>query len=103
MRFEVPPAALGDMAVGSGATASFASVPALSGTLSIASADAAFLVDGLAASMAWDLLATADEITGPGNAAKWEAAGRRFFKIVDDGVTKKLYGCRGGGFTLMFR
>jgi len=103
VRFDVVPTTLGDITLGSDATASFASAPELSGTLTIASNGASFLVDNLATTMAWDLLATADEIVGPENATKWESAGRCRFKIEEDASGKKLYGCRGGGFSLIVR
>jgi len=103
VRFDVVPTTLSDITLGSDATASFASAPELSGTLTIASNGASFLVDNLATTMAWDLLATADEIVGPENATKWESAGRCRFKIEEDASGKKLYGCRGGGFSLIVR
>ena len=103
VRFDVVPTTLSDVTLGSDATASFASAPELSGTLTIASNGASVIVDNLAATMAWDLLATANEIVGPDNATKWESASRCRFKIEEDASGKKLYGCRGGGFSLIVR
>lgn len=83
---------LGDLAVGGGATASFAAPPVFSGTLTIPASDAQFLVDGLADTMRWDLVATASDIAGPGGETSWcTATGSRKFRIVAEGGVKRLY------------
>ena len=103
VRFDVGPA-LGDMTISNGATASFTAAPTLSGTLTIASTDADFRVDGLAETAAWGLLATAADIVGPNNEEKWKTAnGMRRFKIVAEGTGKSLYGAKASGFTMIVR
>ena len=103
VRFDVGPT-LGDLAVSDGATASFAAVPTLSGSLTIASTEANFFVDGVAETMNWALLATAAEIVGPNNETKWKtASGKRRFKIVSEGSGKVLYGAQASGFALIVR
>ena len=103
VRFGVDPT-LGDMTVNGGATASFATAPTLSGTLTIASNEAGILVDGLAETTAWEPVATAADIVGPNNETKWNSAsGMRRFKIVEDGAGKKLYGAKASGFSIIIR
>ena len=85
-------------------TVRFAAAPALSGSLTIASTDAKFCVDGAAETMAWELLATAADIVGPNDETKWRAAnGMRRFKIVSEGTVKALYGATASGFTAVLR
>ena len=104
VRFGVDPTTLGDMTVNGGATASFATAPTLSGTLTIASNEAGILVDGLAETTAWEPVATAADIVGPNNETKWNSAsGMRRFKIVEDGAGKKLYGAKASGFSIIIR
>ena len=103
VRFDVGPT-LGDLAVSDGATASFAAVPTLSGSLTIASTDANFFVDGVAETMDWELLATAAEIVGPNGETKWKSTtGMRRFKVVSGGTDKALYGAKSSGFTVIVR
>jgi hypothetical protein len=104
VRFDVVPTTLIDMTVGDGATASFSSAPELSGTLTISSTAADFCVDGLAETMAWQQIATAADIVGPGGATKWDSTvGKCRFKIVSDGTGKALYGSKAGGFAIIVR
>ena len=94
---------MGSMTVADGAVASFAAVPTFSGTLALASAGSDFLVDGHAAAMEWELLATASDIVGPDGAMKWNAGNQRRFKIEEEGGAMKLFGSRGGSFVIIFR
>ena len=103
VRFDVGPA-LGDMTISNGATASFAAAPTLSGSLTIASTDANFCVDGVADTAAWELLATAADIVGPNSETKWKTAnGMRRFKIVSEVAGKVLYGAKASGFAVIVR
>lgn len=90
--------------VANAGTVRFAAAPTLSGTLTIASTDADFRVDGLAETAAWGLLATAADIVGPNNEEKWKTAnGMRRFKIVAEGTGKSLYGAKASGFAVIVR
>ena len=94
---------IGSVAVADGATVSFASVPTFSGTLTLASTGAGFLVDDHATSLEWDLIATAADIVGPDGAVKWKADNQRRFKVESEGGVKKLYGARGGSCIIIVR
>lgn len=104
VRFDVVPTTLRDVSVGDGATASFATAPALAGSLTIASKGANFRVDGLVETMAWVPIATAADIVGPDGETKWNSANEmRRFKIVADGAGKTLYGAKSSGFTVFVK
>lgn len=85
-------------------TVRFAAAPTLSGALTIASTDANFCVDGVAATAAWEPLAAAADIVGPDSETKWKTAdGMRRFKIVSEVAGKVLYGAQASGFTVILR
>ena len=91
---------LRDLTVGAGATASFAAVPTLSGTLTISSTDAKFALDSTPEN-GWYLIATAADIATPNGVTAWRGAdGRQAFKVVTDGAGTHLYGNMSKG-TLM--
>lgn len=94
---------LRDLTVGAGATASFAAVPTLSGTLTIASTDAKFALDSTPEN-GWYLIATAADIATPNGATAWRGAdGRQAFKVVTDGAGTHLYGNMSKGTLMIFR
>ena len=94
---------LRDLTVGVGATASFAAVPTLSGTLTIASTDAKFALDSTPEN-GWYLIATAADIATPNGATAWRGAdGRQAFKVVTDGAGTHLYGNMSKGTLMIFR
>ena len=97
-------ATLGDLTIASGATASFATAPTLSGTLTFESTGANFRVDSLGDSKEWAVVATADDIVGPKGATLWDTdVGKLRFKIVDVEGGKQLLGSHASGFSVILR
>ena len=95
---------LRDLTVGAGATASFAAVPTLSGTLTIASTDSNLSLDGSESENGWYLIATAADIATPNGATAWRASnGRQAFKVVTDVAGTHLYGNMAKGTLMIFR
>ena len=96
--------ALRDLTVGAGATASFASAPTLSGTLTIASTESQVVLDGTSPDQGWYLLATAADIATPNGATTWRTSdGRQSLKVVTDGAGTHLYGNMSKGTLVIFR
>ena len=95
---------LRDLTVGAGATASFAAVPTLSGTLTIASTDSNLSLDGSESENGWYMIATAADIATPNGATAWRASnGRQAFKVVTDVAGTHLYGNMSKGTMMIFR
>ena len=92
-----------DLTVSAGGV-SFAAVPTLSGTLTMASTSSKVAVDGVAQTMDWELLAVAPSIIGPNNATRWDSASKKNrFRIATEGSVMKLYGSCNSGLSVIVR